>query len=176
MTKTICVLLIALSLLAGCNPVPDLEPGAPLTLATFTENEVAVELALEVDATGQVYLAATFTPAGGFHLYSKDLPRDGQAGLGRPTLLELAPDSRLLVSGILAESVAVMPEPGPEGLPLYPAGPVTLRLPVLLPEGDGWSEETAIITYMACSDYLCLPPVIGKAVIVRIPGSGLLVP
>jgi hypothetical protein len=54
---------------------------------------------------------------------------------------------------------------------VYPEGPVTLRLPILLPEGEGWFDEQVSVTFMACSDGTCCPPVVGKLVTVRVPGA-----
>lgn len=157
--------------LASCGSGWDLAPGSPLTLASFTESEVTVDITLEQDVSGQVYLAATFTPEEGEHLYSKDIPRNGVNGLGRPTLLELAPESKLVATGVLTESVvAVSVDDSPE-LMVYPEGPVTLRLPVTLPDGEGWFDEQVSVTYMACADGQCCPPVVGKLVPVRVPGS-----
>jgi len=73
----ICLLLF----LAACGSAPDLEPGSPLTLASFTQSEVDVTITLEQDESGQVYLAATFVPEEGEHLYSKDIPVTGVDGL-----------------------------------------------------------------------------------------------
>src|SRR2546428_330591 len=52
--------------------------------------------------------------------------------------------------------------------PVYPEGAVTLRLPVILTPKD---SATAVlsVTYMACSDRICLAPVIDKRIAVRIP-------
>src|SRR5438552_3527953 len=59
-------------------------------LAEFTENGVAVEITLSQDKPGHRSLTAVFTPTDkDFHLYSKDLPRNGIQGVGRPTLLEV---------------------------------------------------------------------------------------
>jgi hypothetical protein len=161
-----CLLLF----LASCDPARELQLGSPLNLASFTEHEVTVNIALEVDENGQAWLVATFIPEKGKHLYSKDLPRNGVDGLGRPTLLELVPGSRLQPAGTLSESVAAVQADGPVGLLVYPEGPVALRLLVILPEGAGWFDEQVSVTYMACSSELCCPPVIGKLVSVRVPG------
>ena len=148
----------------------------PLSLAAFTENSVAVSIQLEQGSDGQIFLAATFSPTeAGMHLYSKDIPLAGQDGLGRPTLLELVPGSTLQAAGDLTADVEAVIDPDDSfGLPLYPAGLVTLRLPVDLPEGDGWVDEQVSITYMACTAYACLPPVEGKVIDIRIPSAGLL--
>ena len=172
----IAVPALLIFLLASCAAHPDLSTRSPLPLAKASENDVTVNLTLELDSAGQVWLAATFTPENGWHLYSKDLPRDGLNGMGRPTLLELVPRSQLEVAGALTESVESGQADGPEGLLIYPAGPVTLRLPVILPEGSGWFDEQISITYMSCTANLCRPPVIGKLVSVRVPGAAELHP
>jgi hypothetical protein len=142
-----------------------------IPLASFTENKVTVEIALEIDDSGQAWLSARFTPEAGYHLYSKDIPSGGVEGLGRPTLLELVPGSRLESAGVLSESVGAVQDEGPAGLLVYPAGPVTLRLPVILLEGTGWFDEQVSVTYMACAEGVCLPPVEGRLVQVRVPGA-----
>ncbi len=159
--------LMLLALLPACGGTG--QPG-PLALASATQNHVTVTIALERDAAGTAWLAATFTPDDpSFHLYSQDLPRQGIDGLGRPTLVELPAGARLQAAGGLRASVQTVP--GVEGLPVYPAGPVTLRLPVRLPAGKGWFDEQASVTYMACSDNACLPPVENKLIAIRIPGE-----
>ena len=126
---------------------------------------------LERDAQGGDILAATFTPVGaGFHVYSKDVPREGMDGLGRPTLLELPPGSKMYAVGALRESVAPLPEPIQSdfpGLYAYPEGPVTLYLAVKLPQQTGEIEDSVSVTYMACSQKGCKKPVEGKVIPVR---------
>jgi hypothetical protein len=158
-------------LVVACGSQPDLKPVFPINLASFNENGVTVNITLVQDPTGQVFLAATFTPEDGWHLYSKDLPRNGLDGMGRPTLLELAPGSQLKAVGALTESIGAEQEDVRVGLLVYPAGPVTLRLPVILPEESGWFDEQVSVTYMACSQGMCRPPVIDKLVSMRVPGA-----
>jgi hypothetical protein len=55
--------------------------------------------------------------------------------------------------------------------PVYPAGPVTLSLPFEWVTGNNTVSMEVAITYMACSDKTCLPPVIDKHVIIQIPAS-----
>ncbi len=182
MTRLLRFTLFALLLLTACGSKPDpstgsgqrLKPGSPLNLASFTENSVTVALALELDSAGQAWLAATFMPvdpAG--HLYDKDTPREGVDGMGRPTLLELVPGSQIQAAGALIESVTPVPDDEGKGPLEYPVGPVTLRLPIVLPDGDGWFDEQVSVTYMACSGVSCLPPVEGKLVTLRVPGREL---
>ncbi len=138
---------------------------------TFTQNGVTVEVHLEGDEQQGLVLVATYTPLQhGYHLYSKDLPRTGINGVGRPTLLEISPSDNgaLSAAGDLAESVAAEPEiieGFDEPFMVYPEGPVTLRLPVSRPPGIAPGATTALaFTYMACSGGNCLAPVVGKIV------------
>jgi len=140
-----------------------------LTLASSAENGVTVNVSLERDSAGGFILAAAFAPEAGFHLYSMDLPREGVDGQGRPTLLELTPGTRLQAVGELSESVAAEQADGPEGLRIYPEGPVTLQLAVVLPEGSGWFDDQVSVSYLACSGNRCKPPVIARLIPVRLP-------
>lgn len=143
-----------------------------ISLASFAENYVDVWIYLERRAEGKYILSATFTPPEGYHLYSKDIPRTGVGGLGRPTLLELTADSQIKANGKLMESVkAERADFEPKELLVYPLGAVTLSLPVELPTGNAWIDEEIKVTYMACSASLCKPPVVGKIVSIRIPST-----
>lgn len=146
-----------------------------INLASFTENYVDVSIYLERNSSGNYVLAGTFTPPTGYHLYSRDIPLTGVNGLGRPTLLELTAASQMRAIGELTES-AQAEEPGfePKELLVYPPGAVTLRLPIELPPASGWIEDEIRITYMACSDSQCKPPVEGKIVEIRVPGVAAL--
>jgi len=175
--STVLWVLTVLGLLTvGCAPQPSLARGASLTLTTFSENDVAVVVQLRRAADGQVSLAATFTPLeAGFHLYSKDLPRNGVGGLGRPTLLELTPNSRMQAIGALTESVASeVSGADPSGVLIYPNGPVTLTLPARLPPGLGWIDDEISLTYVVCSANGCKAPVINKTIPIKVPGADAL--
>ena len=174
MSRLLLVFLTLSLLLSGCG-VPDaFGPGARLDLASFEEKDVAVQIGLEIDAAGQAWLAATFTPLeAGYHLYAMDTPRQGVDGLGRPTLLELVPGSQLQAAGPLTANLEPQPAEGEEGLFVYPVGPVTLRLPVTLPPGMDWVDEQVSVTYMTCSGNSCSPPVQGRLVPIRVPGADL---
>ena len=143
-------------------------PERPVTLAEFTESGVKVVIRLELDAQGKDILAVTFTAvASGFHVYSKDVPREGIDGLGRPTLLELPPGAKMQATGSLQESVAPLVEPIQKDLPdlhAYPEGPVSLYLPVQLPQTAGEITDAVSVTYMACSQKGCKKPVEGKII------------
>lgn len=163
----VLLLILLLSAIVSCAPAP----GKPIALASFREKFVDVSISLERDSNGGAVLSATFTPSQDHHLYSKDIPINGLEGLGRPTLLELTEKSQMTTLGELIESVpAQEPDFEPKELLVYPAGPVTLKLPVKLPPGNDWIDDQVKITYMACSAYQCKPPVEGKIVSVRIPG------
>lgn len=158
-------------LLTACGSGTNPGPSSPYPLASLTENKVTVGINLVWNESGQTWLEAIFTPEAGFHLYSKDIPRGGVDGLGRPTLLELVAGSKIISTGMLSESIAAIPDGEIEGLLLYPVGEVVLRLPILLPEGEGWFDEQVSITYMACYENKCFPPVAGKIIPVRVPGA-----
>lgn len=147
--------------------------GSSARLATFTEHGVDVSIRLEDSPGFGTRLTGVFTPSQPeFHLYSKDLPRDGLQGVGRPTLLELAPGGAIRATGPLT---ADQPEETNYvevlqiGFPVYPAGAVSLHLPVSRAAGDAGREAELSVTYMACKGGACLPPVIDKRVRVTLP-------
>jgi thiol-disulfide isomerase/thioredoxin len=138
-------------------------------LAAFTERGVRVSLHLERDRSGGLWLAGVFAPTSAdTHLYATELPAEGIDGLGRPTSIVIAPGSALRATG---RSVADRPIVNDviEGLdtvlPVYPPGPVTLRLPVA--RGDGAADRTDVVVgYMACGPRGCLAPVQDRRVAV----------
>ncbi len=78
-------------------------------------------------------------------------------------------------SGPLAENKKPeTPDFEPKELQVYPLGAVTLSLPVKLPAGDQWIQDELSVTYMACSNNKCKPPVEGKIITVRIPGADII--
>lgn len=168
LSLTCATMVVAAS--ASCAPVKSKH----ILLAAFTENDVGVSIFLEPQSEEKYILSATFTPPEGYHLYSKDIPLTGIDGVGRPTLIELTPTSQLNAAGDLRESVkAQEPDFEPKALLIYPAGPVTLSLPVELPTGNGWTEAEVQITYMACSASQCKLPVVGKRVLIAVPGAAM---
>ena len=143
-----------------------------IPIGTFTKNSVTVSFYLGKTQDGSDALIASFEPPKGFHLYSKDIPRGGVDGLGRPTLLELTSESQIKSAGELVESApAQVPDFEPKDLLVYPAGVVTLTLPVTLPTDKAWSEDKVSITYMACSDSGCKAPVVNEVISVHIPNT-----
>ena len=168
-------LLTLIIFFTACAPKAILPPDSHLSLAAFSENSVGVSIALTRDVFGQIFLTATFTPPPDHHLYSKDIPITGVDGLGRPTLLELSGNSKIQIIGQLIENVpAAMEQFESLQLPVYPVGAVTLSLPILLPQGTDWVDDTVVITFMACGDNGCKPPVMRKVVAVRVPGTELI--
>lgn len=177
-TQTISLFAVSLTFLAltvfasACAPSPNLPRGQSIALASASENGVNVSIFLERTSEGTFFLHATFTPPEGNHLYSKDIPITGVDGLGRPTLLELTDQTKLQALGNLLESVpAILLDFEYQKLPIYPDGAVTLTMPIVLPNGKGWIDDVVSVTYMACNDKGCKPPVIGKIISIRIPGA-----
>lgn len=166
------VILALLAALSACTAKPDIARGQSIELNSISESNVSVSIHLERTPEGTFLLHATFSPPEGDHLYGKDLPKAGLEGLGRPTLLELTAESKMLALGALMESVPVLLELFELiALPVYPAGPVTLSLPVSLPPGKGWVEDLVSVSFMTCNDNGCKPPVLGKIISVRVPGA-----
>jgi len=145
------------------QPVASSAPTAEPILATYTQNDVTVQITLKTLPNGQHALLGTFTPLRPhYHLYSKDLPRLGLHGLGRPTLMEIAPTPGLTLLGDLEANLPTFDHYShalQQALPVYPSGPVTLtqRL-VLSPQALSAPIQLAL-TYMACSEDTCLSPV-----------------
>lgn len=170
------LLLLLLPALTSCQRTRILAPGETLQLTTSSENYVEVVITLHRGENDQYTLSATFNPLeAGLHLYSKDIPRTGVEGLGRPTLFELPADSAIVALGQTMESQSPQnPTNDPVELKTYPEGPVTLSIPILLPEGNEWLDQQVIVTYMTCSDRGCRAPVENKTLAIRIPARGLI--
>jgi hypothetical protein len=167
----IFALIVFLTICTSCTARPGGQVTWPLHLANFSQNYVSVELSLEQDGSQKTFLVATFTPENGYHLYSKNIPRDGIYGQGRPTLLELTLKSEMIpVGDLIASAIEEVSNMGPDTLLVYPAGPVTLKLQVNLPAGTGLHDDVVSVTYEACSQTACRTPVIGKVLNVRVPG------
>ena len=138
------------------------------------ENEVSVTVEVVRHPAGQLQLLAKFTPTREhFHLYSKDLPKSGVEGLGRPTLIEIvSPFGAIRPTGALTayqpthdlsfESLGLI-------FPVYPEGAVTLGLPFEFISADGVDSVELSVTYMSCSDQICLAPVVDRRFTVNIP-------
>lgn len=164
----ILFLLLLATNTSACQPT--LRQNESIVLATSTQNSVEVSISIQRDENDGLTLSATFTPQDpSLHLYSKDIPKDGVTGLGRPALLEIPNNSAIKVIGELTENISAQPpDSGPEELLVYPAGSVTLSLPVELTNASS-RTETVYVTYMACNQQGCRPPVENKAIEIKLP-------
>jgi thiol-disulfide isomerase/thioredoxin len=144
-----------------------LPPTTVSRLESFTEHGVRVEITFDHDVFGLNWLSARLTPtAPGFQLYGSSLARGGIDGVGRPTRFELTSPGSVRARGQTFESVDAKPERVEilkETFPMYPAGPVVMRIPVNRPEPSVTPTEVSV-TYMACGPKGCLPPVEDKRV------------
>jgi len=152
---------------AGTTPTP-----APLALGGFTGMGVTVTLALERGAGDAAVLIGTFTPkvqADPLHVYDLALRPEQHSNLGTPTRLDLDPSSGIAATGLLTADRSAAPDKS--GLPVYPAGPVTLRLPIRLPTTtDGAVVKAAVlVTFQACTADTCLIPVRRQPIAVQVP-------
>ncbi len=164
--KLVFLVIAAAAVISSCSGTRD----DLLLLDTFTKNSVTVSIYLDRPKDGTSLLLASFVPEAGLHLYSKEIPRNGVDGLGRPTLLELTPASKMTAAGELTESIpAQIPAFEPKELLVYPVGMVTLTLPVTLPDGNGQMDDEISITYIACSDTGCKAPVVNQILVVHLP-------
>jgi thiol-disulfide isomerase/thioredoxin len=141
-------------------------------LAEFVDRGVRVSLTLDRDRSGGWWLAGQFSPTvNEAHLYSTDLPSAGVQGLGRPTTIALVDGSSIRAAGPVVANRPVVAD-RVEGLgltlPVYPAGDVTLRLPVV-DAGLAHRRAEIVVSYMACGPRGCLAPVLGRRVAVTVP-------
>ena len=149
--------------------------GRQVSQTVVVENGVTVVITISNDRSGRTWINATFTPdEPGFHLYSKDLPKQGIRGVGRPTLLEVVPTVIVKPDGPLVANrrvVRLKATTLEQDLPVYPDGAVTLRLPVRVQvvQADSATTLEAAISYMACSKTLCLPAVDARHIALAIP-------
>ncbi|MBI3688900.1 MAG: hypothetical protein HY241_16460 [Actinobacteria bacterium] len=144
----------------------------PTGLAGQTsENGVRVVLRWEPGAGAGGVLATTFTPEQpGFHLYSLELPPAGVDGVGRPTRVEVGGALATAGQPTADKPVVALRVPGVSvALPVFPDGPVTIRLPVhrTASAGDVWAQ----LSYAACSESVCLAPVTERRVPLALPAG-----
>lgn len=145
-----------------------LPPATDTIVRSMTENGVRVDVKVQRDAAGGTWLAATFTPtAPGFQLYGSKLDPNGLDGVGRPTRLVLPSDQQVRQVGEVLESVLAKPERVEilhQTFPMYPAGPVTLRVEIDRSQATDSSQTEVLVTYMACGPTGCLSPVENKRI------------
>jgi thiol:disulfide interchange protein len=157
--RTCLVLLVTLFMATG---------QASELLGTFTKESVEVRVFLDDVKGERAVLRGVFTPAkeaDPLHLYSIDLPT---GGFGIPTRLEIAEGESTQAAGLLT---ATQQAHDANGLLVYPAGPVEVRLPILLPDGDGKNRVSVKlrISYMACTETSCKRPVTNHVFAVNLP-------
>ncbi len=143
---------------------------------SFEQAGVRLEVAVTAQDDGSGLLEAVFTPieptkGSPWHLYSKDLPKEGIDFIGRPTLIEIDPGQGVTALAPLEADrethdlvmLGMM-------VPVYPPGPVTLRQRIGLPAGDGTAVAVTMRAfYMLCNDSSCLRPVQDQAIEVLVP-------
>ncbi len=177
-TRLVALLACAGIVLAGATVARRLRSSRAAStvtaLAGFSERDVRVEITLEQASRSRgTRLRARFTPTRpGFRLYAKELPRAGLSGIGRPTLLEVVAGLRA-TGPLRADRVPGEIRSDVLGLrfPVYPPGPVMLSLPVV-PAPSGARTAELSLTYMACSERTCMPPVIDRRARVLLPAPG----
>ncbi|MCX4539837.1 hypothetical protein [Streptomyces sp. NBC_01565] len=174
------VVLLAAAGLTSCAP-EEAKASAP-PVARFTENGVTVTLGVADWKDAKGTLTATFTPTeAGYHLYSTDLPAEGVEGVGRPTSVKVA--GALAATGPVAAGAEVLRInlPGVDSaVPVYPDGPVTVKLPIRAENAGASSGESAggtakaLISYASCNaEEGCNIPVMDHPVILNVTGKGV---
>ena len=142
--------------------------------ATWSKNQVEVALSLEAGPSAdQAVLVGRFTPKPSgepLHLYGKDLT----GVTGQATSIRIKPGQEATAIGPLSDDQpAAM---GKDGVPVYPPGPVTLRLPIRLPAGAPGStvKTQVLVSFMACTDSACpYPPERGAVMTIELPTTGV---
>ncbi|MDQ1646470.1 MAG: hypothetical protein QOJ50_2654 [Cryptosporangiaceae bacterium] len=150
--------ILAVLARAACGPAAKHEPAA----VSFHGNGVTVT----VTRRSASELAVVFAPdRSGFHLYSADLPRGGVDGIGVPTSVALEGGLRAAGPAVPSRSaVPITVEGLAKPVPVYPDGPVTFAVPV---DPAGRGAESVVVSYAACSEAECLPPVIAQRIGLR---------
>jgi hypothetical protein len=157
------VLVVALAL-AGCGD--DGGARSPAPTSTFSAGGVEVRAGLVGREGADRELVVTLRPAAGFHLYGTDLPRGGVDGLGQRTEVRAAGALRR-VGPLRADrrSRPLRVRGVRRPLRAYPAGPVRLRLPVRV---AGSGRAVVVLSFGACSDRSCGPPVVDRRVVLAV--------
>ena len=153
-----CVAALGCAALVGCGSDGGDPVAGERSAATAEFTDGGVHVALSLGTGERPSLVARFRPLrAGFHLYSAHLPVGGVQGLGQRTSVQ--PAGALRAAGPMRMSAPVhdlLIRPLHLTLPVYPDGPVTARLPIRR-AGTGPSQVS--VSYAACSDRVCYPPV-----------------
>ena len=147
MLKNFLAFLSGLALfLSGCVSSA---PGfvSPQHLAAFSQNSVSVEILFSRMPSIGSFLSQHSPLSPETTCTARIFPATGIYGEGRPTLVELTPRSAMRVVGALTANVNdEVSSMGMDALLIYPAGPVTLKLPVSLPP-DGAGTLTRSVSH-----------------------------
>jgi hypothetical protein len=143
----------------------------PLALGGFTANEVRVQLFF-TETLGEARLLATFTPSrADLHLYDTQLPTNGARGLGRPTRVKLVSSAVIQAAGhVVPDRLSTELIVAGTRVPVYAEGPVSISMPVNRRTASGGAAVLSI-TYMACTEKVCFPPVVDRRLSVVIPAE-----
>ena len=166
------LVLAAAAALSGCGGGHASAP--PHSAGSFTDGGVRVSVTLERTAADEVRVTAALTPqTRGFHLYSLALPDGGIDGLGIPTRMSVsAPLTATGPVSASAEPYGLRPPGLDVTLPVYPDGPLTLRLTTRLDRSHGGSGARVVLSYGACSATSgCRPPVRNHPLDLPVPGA-----
>ena len=166
-------LVVAADVLLVARPGP--ETGA--LVGTWRESGVQVQVRwLPQGAVGAegALVEATFTPLEpGYHLYGTQLADHGVDGVGRPTRLAVGGSLTALAPvRELSQATVTRLDGLRTAVLLYPAGPVTLQLAVHRARAvaDGAAAPAwAHVSYAACNEVTCLPPVVGRELVLSLP-------
>ena len=125
-----------------------------------SQGRVKVETSSAWSEEETLIVRATFSPEEGYHLYSSALPRSGIDGLGRPTLVEVKQSDEFAQVGPLISDKETKELPSDPRFQVFPAGPVTLFLPIHFSARPQVERTVALtLTYMACSEQTCYRPI-----------------
>lgn len=162
--RTSLLVVAATAVLAGCAQAAPPQPST----ATITEGGVEVTAVLRGGDDGHGELTVTFAPLEpGFHVYSTTHDSAASRGLGFRTSVLLLEGP--VVSGPWRADAPVerLEFPSLEtSVEVFPNGPVRLTAPVYrVHEGSA----VLSVSYAACSEALCLPPVLDRRLALEWP-------
>lgn len=162
------VIVMVLGLLGSRAAAAD-NDGAEAALASITGNGGSVAIFLVERDGADAVLGARFsiTLDGAWHFYDHDLPAEMS---GFATRFGPIAEQPIQVTGPVTASVAAHDlDVFGATTRVYPDGPVTLRLPVRLPAGDGAAVPVQFqLQYQVCNEGTCQMPVRGAGGLVTV--------